>query len=117
MAEADELRIRGIRSGNLRIALGLILGTGAWLLLPYGIYQLATGSAITVPVIEAVAGVALLAAGVLTLVGGARARRRAASVHAPVTAAGRANPAFGEDRQPLPTGGVPINWIGGVPGS
>ncbi len=41
------------------------------------------------------------------------ARRRAvrADPHHPVTAAGKANEHFDEGPKPLPTGGVPGNWI------
>ena len=116
MAE-DQLRIRRVRSATLRVVLGVGLVAVAWLILPFGIYQLAIGPVALAPFIEAVGGAALLAGGVVVVVSGVRGRRRAERMHAPVTESGKANPAFDKDRQPLPTGGVPLGWIGNVPGS
>ncbi|GAA3861828.1 hypothetical protein GCM10022381_02630 [Leifsonia kafniensis] len=113
----DELRIRGLRFANLRIVIGVVLVAGAWLLLPFGISQLATGQVVVLPVLDVLGGGALLAGGVCLIVSGVRGRRRAESMHKPDTENGQANPAFDEDRQPLATGGVPLGWIGNVPGS
>jgi hypothetical protein len=117
LAAADERRIRLLRRGAFRVAGGVVLIVGAWLVLPLGIYQLVSAPVSVVSVVEVVAGVALLAAGVAVIVNGMRVRRAAVRVHAPETPGGRGNPRFDEDRKSLPTGGVPISWIGGVPGS
>jgi hypothetical protein len=116
MAE-DQLRIRRVRSATLRVVLGVVLVAGAWLVLPFAVYHLAIGPVALVPGIEAVGGAMLLAGGVIAVLSGLRGRRRAETMHAPVTESGKANPAFDEDRRPLPTGGVPLGWIGNVPGS
>lgn len=117
LAEADDHRIRSLRRGNLLIALGVVLCVAAWLMLPFGVFQLATASMSVVSLGLVIAGALLLTASVLLVVRGITVRRRAVREHAAVSAFGKANPAFGEDRKTVPTGGVPISWMGGVPGS
>ncbi|MGO4102532.1 hypothetical protein AB4Y63_01130 [Leifsonia sp. YAF41] len=97
--------------------LGIVLVMGAWFLLPFGISQLTTGSITALPVLEVIGGAALLARGVVIVVREVRARRRAERLRASFSESGKANPLFDEDRRPLPTGGIPIAWMGNVPGS
>ncbi|MDJ0377475.1 hypothetical protein [Cryobacterium sp. PH31-L1] len=110
LALADDRRLRDLRRGGLLVFLGVLIFAGAWLLIPFGIFQSAAGSAWFV-----VGGVVLLADSAWLVVIGTRMRRRAQRDHAVATAFGKANPAFDEDRKPVPTAGVPLGWIGNVP--
>jgi hypothetical protein len=116
LAAADELRIRRLRAATIRIVCGVALLVGAWLTLPLGLYQIASTSMSVLTVVEILAGFVLLVAGVAVILRGLRMRREALRSIAPEAMTGRANPAFDEDRKSLPTGGVPHNWIGNVPG-
>ncbi|TFB69834.1 hypothetical protein [Cryobacterium sp. Hz9] len=62
-------------------------------------------------------GAIFLLASIVSVVGGIRVRRQSVRDHAPATAFGKANPAFDGDGKTLPTGGVPLSWIGNVPGT
>ncbi|MBG6215126.1 MAG: hypothetical protein LH475_03265 [Cryobacterium sp.] len=117
LALADDLRIRGLRRGNVLVVFGSLSFVGAWLTLPLGVYLLMTVANSAGSLGLVAGGIILLAVSVLLAVSGVQALKQSLRKHATVTAFGKANPAFGEDRKNLPTGGVPLSWIGNVAGS
>jgi hypothetical protein len=117
LALADDRRIRVLRRGNLLVVLGSLLFVGAWLTIPFGAFLAITASLSGGSLALLGGGVIFLLASIASVVGGIRVRRQSARDHAAATASGKANPAFDGDRKTLPTGGVPLSWIGNVPGT
>jgi hypothetical protein len=115
LVESDERRLRDIRRGAAVITLGVILVAGSWLMLPIGIIRLSSGDPSLESVLVVVGGAIALVAGIALWTHGLRARRATVAAHSPVTAQGKANPAFDEDRKTVPTGGTPASWAGFTP--
>ncbi|MBG6215535.1 hypothetical protein RCH23_003481 [Cryobacterium sp. CAN_C3] len=117
LAAADDLRIRNVRRGTFFVIIGSVLLVGAWLTIPFSIYRSFNASLSGFSLGLMAGGVVLLGASIFFVVCGVRVRRRALREHAVASVMGKANPAFDGDRKTLPTGGVPLSWIGHVPGS
>lgn len=117
LALAEDRRIRVLRRGNLLVVLGSLLFVGVWLTIPFGTSLAITASMSGGSLALLAVGVIFLLASIVSVVGGIRVRRQSARDHAAATASGKANPAVDGDRKTLPTGGVPLSWIGNVLGT
>lgn len=91
MQELESVRRRQGRFAALVVA-AVLTGVGTWLALPFGIVLLTRGAIFGLALVGA--GIVLLAACVVAIVGAARARV------APQSLPGKANPAFDE---PMPS--------------
>jgi uncharacterized membrane protein len=117
LALAEDRRIRVLRRVYLLVVLGSLLFVGVWLTIPFGTSLAITASMSGGSLALLAVGVIFLLASIVSVVGGIRVRRQSARDHAAATASGKANPAVDGDRKTLPTGGVPLSWIGNVLGT